>query len=76
MNPTALEQAAIALHDFLWDNLGVTADFTGTTSFFSNNWPLHISGDDLFATQTMDLLNKLQDEIKAAGFATRIYNPR
>jgi hypothetical protein len=62
--PTPLEQAAINLHDFLWDNIGVTDD-----------WPVKLSGDDGSTTQTIDLLNKLQEEIEASGLSTKSYHP-
>jgi Bacterial RNA polymerase, alpha chain C terminal domain len=61
---TPLEQAAINLHDFLWDNIGVTDD-----------WPVKLSGDDGSTTQTIDLLNRLQEEIEAAGLSTKSYHP-
>jgi hypothetical protein len=57
-NPTPLEEAAINLHDFLWENAGDTED-----------WPVHLSGDGI--DELIRLLNKLQNEIKAAGFYTR-----
>jgi hypothetical protein len=57
-NPTPLEQAAINLHDFIWENAGDTED-----------WPIHLSGDAV--DDLISLLNKLQNEIKASGFYTK-----
>jgi hypothetical protein len=71
MKPTPLEQAAIALHDFVWDNLGV-----GEAQQVILEWPLQLSGDDETVSRTIELLNKLQEEIKASGFSKKVYNPR
>jgi hypothetical protein len=69
--PTPLEQAAIDLHDFLWDNLGV-----GAAQQVISEWPLQLSGDDETVPHTINLLNKLQEEIKASGFSKKVYQPR
>ena len=63
--PTPLEEAAIALHDFLYDNLG-----------YSDDWPIHLSGDDEAIPQLVNLFNQLQDEIKAGGLSTKVYELR
>ena len=69
--PTPLEQAAIDLHDFLWDNLGA-----GAAQQVILEWPLQLSGDDETTSHTIDLLNKLQEEIKASGLSEKVYQPR
>ena len=65
-NPTPLEQTAIALHDFLYDNMGLSSD-----------WPLQVSSDSQQTIRTFtSLLNALQQEIQAAGLSTKVYDPR
>lgn len=59
---TAVEDAAINLHDYMWENLGVTAD-----------WPLQMSGDDKAISEVIRLLNGLQAEIKRGGLARKEY---
>jgi hypothetical protein len=71
MKPTPLEEAAIALHDCLWDNLGV-----GENRQAILEWPLQLSGNDETVSRTIELLNKLQEEIKASGFSEKVYKPR
>ena len=50
---TKLERLAVELHDHMWRNIGVTTD-----------WPLQVGGDDDAVDKLIDLLNKLQNEIK------------
>ena len=65
-NPTPLELAAIALYDFLYENMGLSAD-----------WPLQVSSDSQQTIATFtSLLNALQQEIEAAGLSTKVYDPR
>ena len=54
---TKLEELAVELHDHMWLNMGVTAD-----------WPLQVSGDDEATDRLIDLLNELQGEIKINGY--------
>jgi hypothetical protein len=58
-----LVERAIELHDFLWENLGVTAD-----------WPLNIGGDDESAEEFCKLMNGLQWAIVASGKERRKYS--
>jgi hypothetical protein len=51
---TELESAAIELYDYIWHNVGTSAD-----------WPLELGGDDAAINEVIRLLNKLQDEIVA-----------
>ena len=58
---TKLERVAIELHDHLWENVQVGAQLP------SDEWPLHIGGDDRELTELIRLLNSLQKAIKASG---------
>ena len=61
--PTDLEEAAIALHDFLWESIGPG----------KNN--LIIRGDDEVCDGVVELLNKLQKEIIARDLDSWDYSP-
>jgi hypothetical protein len=61
--PNELEAAAIALHDFLWLNLGEP----------NGEWPLQLTGDDDAVREAIRLLNVLQDAINASGIPHRQY---
>ena len=63
--PTDLERLAIALHDLLWENVGV-----------SDEWRLHMEGDDEVVSRFLELLNELQAAIKASGFQRQKYHWR
>lgn len=54
---TNLEALAVELHDHLWFNIGVNAD-----------WPLHLGGDDDAVEKLVNLLNEVQREITACGY--------
>jgi hypothetical protein len=62
---TKLESAAIELHDHLWANMGV-----------SDEWLLHLGGDDEAVERVIGLLNALQDAIRESGYARMEYCPR
>jgi hypothetical protein len=62
MKPSKIEQAAIDLHDYLWEYTGYTAD-----------WPIEIAGDDSAVTELIRRLNTLQDAIKESGLDHRQY---
>lgn len=60
---TALEEAAIKLHDHIWEYAGG-----------NDEWPLQISGDDAELDEVIRLLNALQKEIKKSGYAQIEYS--
>jgi hypothetical protein len=62
---TKLEEAAIAVHDYIWQNTGTNDD-----------WPLQFSGDDDEVMEVIRLLNELQDEIKKSGYARIEYQAK
>ena len=62
--PTDLEEAAIALHDFLWETMGMPES------------PMEISGDDERCDRVVELLNKLQEEIIARNLDSWDYRPK
>jgi hypothetical protein len=53
-----LEELAIDLYGHLYENMGTTDD-----------WPLHVGGDDGEVTKLIRLLNQIQDELKILGYA-------
>jgi hypothetical protein len=54
---TKLEALAVELHDHMWSNMGTNDD-----------WPLQVCGDDEAVDKLVDLLNKMQGEIKENGY--------
>ena len=61
---TKLEALAVELHNHMWTNMGVTAD-----------WPLQVCGDDGAIMEFVRLMNELQDEIMANGYNRIQYKP-
>ena len=59
---TALEDAAIELHDHIWKYVGLTDD-----------WPIHIGGDDAEVIELVRLMNQLRDRITESGYARMQY---
>jgi hypothetical protein len=65
MAMSELERLAIKLHDFLWENMGVSAE-----------WPLELGGDEEVVEEVIVLLNGIQDAIVASGYGRRKYSGR